>query len=61
MVLRVHEADLHLDPSIGPDRMSPGIHREVVTPRANEKRIERLWLDLRANGTRNHRCRTIER
>ena len=24
-----------------------------------ENRIERLWLDLRVNATRNHRCRTI--
>ena len=28
-------------------------------PDAN--RIERLWLDVHANVTRNHRCRTIER
>ena len=26
----------------------------------NENRIERLWLDLYANVTRNHRQRTIE-
>ena len=26
----------------------------------NENRIERLWLDLHANVTRNHRCRTID-
>lgn len=25
-----------------------------------ENRIERLWLDLHANVTRNHRCRTME-
>ncbi len=25
----------------------------------NENRIERLWLDLHANVTRNHRCRTM--
>jgi transposase len=25
----------------------------------NENRIERLWLDLHANVTRNHQCRTI--
>jgi transposase len=24
-----------------------------------ENRIERLWLDLHANVTRNHRCRTV--
>lgn len=26
----------------------------------NENKIERLWLDLHANVTRNHRCRTID-
>jgi len=26
----------------------------------DENRIERLWLDLHANVTRNHRCRTID-
>ena len=26
----------------------------------NENRIERLWLDLHANVTRNHRCHTID-
>ena len=26
----------------------------------NENRIERIWLDLHANVTRNHRQRTIE-
>ena len=26
----------------------------------NENRIELLWLDLHANVTRNHRCRTID-
>jgi transposase len=25
----------------------------------NENRIERLWRDLHANVTRNHRCRTM--
>jgi transposase len=28
-------------------------------PDAN--RIERVWLDLHANVTRNHRCRTIQK
>jgi transposase len=27
---------------------------------ADDNRIERVWLDLHANVTRNHRCRTIE-
>ena len=26
----------------------------------DDNRIERVWLDLHANVTRNHRCRTIE-
>jgi len=26
----------------------------------NDNKIERLWRDLHANVTRNHRCRTIE-
>ena len=26
----------------------------------NDNRIERLWEDLHANVTRNHRCKTIE-
>ncbi|MGH7731054.1 MAG: transposase [Candidatus Eiseniibacteriota bacterium] len=26
----------------------------------SENRIERLWLDLHADVTRNHRCRTID-
>jgi transposase len=143
VVLYVDEADLHLNPKIGPDWMLPGVQREVVTPGKNEKRhlagaydpahqrlvyvtgdrkaswlflnllralldaygwaarihlildnyvihksrlaqawlgrhgdrlrlhflppycpnenrIERLWLDLHANVTRNHRCRTID-
>ena len=143
VVLYVDEADLHLNPKIGPDWMLPGTQREVVTPGQNEKRhiagaydplhqrlvyvvgdrkvswlflnllralrhayrwahrihlildnyiihksrltrawlaqwgakfrlhflppycpnenrIERLWLDLHASVTRNHRCRTID-
>ena len=26
----------------------------------NDRRIERVWLDLHANVTRNHRCKSIE-
>jgi len=26
----------------------------------DDNRIERVWLDLHSNGTRNHRCRTVK-
>jgi transposase len=38
VVLYVDEADLHLNPKIGPDWMLLGTQREVVTPGQNEKR-----------------------
>lgn len=37
-VFYVDEADLHLNPKIGPDWMLPGTQRLVVTPGKNEKR-----------------------
>lgn len=38
VVVYVDEADIHLNPKIGPDWMLPGLQKTVVTPGKNEKR-----------------------
>ncbi len=42
-------------------RRMPKIRLQFLPPYCpNDNKIERVWLDLHANVTRNHRCRTLQ-